>query len=428
MVWLTNEKAQRNSSMMTRRVVITGLGIVSPVGSTPTSFFSQLMAGKSGIKRLQTDFSDQLSIKIGAPVTDFDAHVHFSKIQLTSIERFSQFALVAGEQAMQDAGLQLTENEYHRAGVYMGSCLGGASTLEDGYIEVFKRENPRIKPLSVLLSMNNAAASHLSIKYHLQGPNVTYSTACASSAIAVGEAYRQIKHGYADVMLAGGAEAMLTLGAMKAWEALRTLAQEDSEDAGASCKPFAKNRSGLVLGEGAAVLVLEDAERAVQRGAKIYAELAGYDCTSDASHITKPEAQGQARTLHGALRDARMCPEDIHYINAHGTATLAGDIEETKAIKQVFATHAAQIPVSSTKSMHGHLMGATGAVEFMATVLALHHQAIPPTINLYQPDPECDLDYVPNQGRTGVALEAVMSNSFAFGGTNAVLIAKRFTP
>ncbi len=411
---------------MTRRVVITGLGVISPVGKNPTEFFSNLMAGHSGIKRLQTDFIERLSIRIGAPVQDFDPTTHFSKIQLSGIERFSQFALVAAEQAVQDAQLELSEAEYPRAGVCMGSCLGGASTMEDGYVETLLHNPPRVKPLSVLLSMNNAAASHLSIKYHLQGANMTYATACSSSAIAVGEAYRQIKHGYADVMLAGGSEAMLTLGAMKAWEALRTLAQEDPNDAGASCKPFSKNRNGLVLGEGAAVLVLEDAERAQKRGAKIYAELVGYDCSSDSSHITKPDAAGQTRTMFNALREAKLQPQDIHYINAHGTATQAGDIEETKAIKQVFGAHAAKVPVSSTKSMHGHLMGATGAVEFMASVLALHHHAIPPTINLHEPDPECDLDYVPNQGRSDVKLEAVMSNSFAFGGSNAVLIAKRF--
>ncbi|HET7831619.1 MAG TPA: beta-ketoacyl-[acyl-carrier-protein] synthase family protein [Gallionella sp.] len=411
---------------MTRRVVITGLGVISPVGNNPAEFFDNLLAGRSGIKRLQTDFVDKLSIRVGAPVGGFDPTSHFSKIQLTSIERFSQFALVAADQAVQDAQLEISEAEQVRAGVCMGSCLGGASTLEDGYVEIFLRDYPRVKPLSVLLSMNNAAASHVSIKYGLRGHNVTYATACSSSAIALGEAYRLIKHGYMDVMLAGGSEAMLTLGAMKAWEALRTLAPEDPQDAGASCKPFAKNRNGLVLGEGAAVLVLEDAERAIRRGARIYAELAGYGSTSDASHITKPDAAGQTRAMLNALQDAGMQPQDIHYINAHGTATLAGDVEETNAIKQVFGAHAPNIPVSSTKSMHGHLMGATGAVEFMASVLALHHQAIPPTINLYEPDPECDLDYVPNQGRTNIALNAVMSNSFAFGGSNSVLIARRF--
>ncbi|KXS33205.1 MAG: 3-oxoacyl-[acyl-carrier-protein] synthase 2 [Candidatus Gallionella acididurans] len=413
---------------MARRVVITGLGIISPVGKSPEEFFGNLMAGHSGIKHLQSDFIEKLSIRIAAPVEDFNPGDHFSKIQLTGIERFSQFALIAADQAVRDARLELSEPEQGRAGVCMGSCQGGSSTLEEGYIEVLQRKEPRVKPLTVLLSMNNAAASHISIKYHLQGPNITYATACSSSAIAIGEAYRRIKHGYADVMLAGGSEAMLTLGAMKAWEALHTLAKEDPNDAGASCKPFAKNRSGLVLGEGAAILVLEDAERAVKRGAKIYAELAGYDCSSDSSHITKPDASGQARAILNALHDAKLQPGDIDYINAHGTATLAGDIEETKAVKKVFGSHAANIPISSTKSMHGHLMGATGAVEFMAALLALHHNSVPPTINLHEPDPECDLDYVPNQSRTGIKLDAVMSNSFAFGGSNAVLIAKRFTP
>ncbi|MBI1174857.1 MAG: beta-ketoacyl-ACP synthase II [Sideroxydans sp.] len=413
---------------MARRVVITGLGVISPVGKNPAEFFDNLMAGRSGVRRLQTDFIDKLSIRIGAPVADYNPADYFSRIKLSGIERFSQFALIAAEQAVKDAQLELAEHERPRAGVTMGTGMGGASTLEEGYVEIFQRETPRVKPLSVLLTMNNAAASHISINYQLQGSNVTYSTACSSSAIAIGEAYRQIRDGYADVMLAGGSEALLTHGAMKAWEALRTLALEDEQDASASCKPFSRDRSGLVLGEGAAVLVLEDAERAIRRGARIYAEIAGYDSSSDASHITKPDAAGQTRAILNALRGAQMQPQDIHYINAHGTATLVGDIQETEAIKQAFGEHAHSIPVSSTKSMHGHLMGATGAVEFMAAVLALQHNAIPPTTNLHQPDPECDLDYVPNQGRRNVELNAVMSNSFAFGGSNAVLIAKRFDP
>ena len=411
---------------MTRRVVITGLGVFSPIGKNPTEFFDNLMAGRSGIGHLQADFTEKLSARIAAQVQGYNPADYFSRIKLTGLERFSQFALIAGEQAVKDAQLVLADSELPRSGVYMGSSMGGASTLEEGYVEVFQREIPRVKPLSVLLTMNNAAASHLSLAYHLQGPNVTYSTACASSTIAIGEAYRQIKNGYADVMLAGGSESMLTHAVIKGWEALRTLALEDVADPAASCKPFSKDRSGLVLGEGAAVLVLEDAERAVRRGARIYAEIAGYDCSSDASHITKPDAVGQTRAMLNALRDAGMQPQDIHYINAHGTATLAGDIEETKAIKQAFGEHAYRVPVSSTKSMHGHLMGATGAVEFMAAVLALRHHAIPPTINLYHSDPECDLDYVPNVGRHDVELNAVMSNSFAFGGSNSVLIAKRF--
>ncbi|MDE2310367.1 MAG: beta-ketoacyl-[acyl-carrier-protein] synthase family protein [Betaproteobacteria bacterium] len=411
---------------MVRRVVITGLGVISPVGRNPVEFFDNLMAGRSGIRRLQTDFIEKLSIRIGAQVAGYNPADYFSRIKLSGIERFSQFALIAAEQAVKDAQLELAEHEQPRTGVYLGTGMGGATTLEESYIELLRKDDPRIKPLSVLLAMNNAAASHVSIAYRLQGPSVTYSTACSSSAIAIGEAYRQIKDGYADVMLTGGSGAMLTHGVMKAWEALRTLALEDVHDPAASCKPFAKDRTGLVLGEGAAMLVLEDAERATKRGTRIYAEVAGYDCSSDSSHITKPDAAGQTRAMRNALRNARMQPQDIHYINAHGTATLAGDIEETRAIRQAFGEHAYRVPVSSTKSMHGHLMGATGAVEFMAAVLALQHNAIPPTINLHQPDPECDLDYVPNVGRRNVALNAVMSNSFAFGGSNAVLIAKRF--
>ncbi len=407
-------------------MVVTGLGVFCSVGKSPKEFFDNLMAGHSGIARLQTPFADKLNIRIAAAIPDYDPAAHFTKIKLTGLDRFSQFALIAGEQAVNDAKLQLTEQERARAGVYMGTGMGGSGTVEEVCIEVHTQANPRPKPLTVLLAMNNAAASHLSLTYQLQGPNVTFSTACASSAIAIGEAYRQIKHGYADVMLAGGSEAILNLASLKAWEALRTLASEDAADASASCKPFSKDRSGLVIGEGAAVLVLEDAERALKRGAHIYAEVAGYDCASDASHITKPDAQGQSRAIRNALLDARMQPSDIHYINAHGTATQAGDIEETRAIKQVFGEHARKVPVSSTKSMHGHVMGATGAVEFMASVLALQQQAIPPTISLHQPDPECDLDYVPNTGRRNVKLEAVMSNSFAFGGTNAVLIARKF--
>ena len=412
---------------MARRVVITGLGVVSPVGTGPGELFENLMAGRSGIRRLETPFADKLAIRIAATVPGFDPTAHFTKMQLSGIERFSQMAVVAARQAVQDAALQLGEQERTRAGVSMGTCMGGAGTLEDGYIEIYQRENPRMRPLSVLLGMNNAAASHISLEYQLQGQNITYSTACASSAISIGEASRQIRHGYADVMLAGGSEAMLTHGVLKAWEALRAMALEDPNDPAASCKPFSKQRTGLVMGEGAAVMVLEDAERAVRRGARIYAELAGYDCSSDASHISKPDSAGQTRAIHGALRDAGMQPADIGYINAHGTATPVGDVEETKAIKAVFGEHVKQMPVSSTKSMHGHLMGATGAVEFMAAVLALQNNAIPPTINLTERDPECDLDYVPNTGRRGVALNAVMSNSFAFGGSNAVLIAKRFS-
>jgi 3-oxoacyl-[acyl-carrier-protein] synthase II len=270
--------------------------------------------------------------------------------------------------------------------------------------------------------MNNASASHISIEYGLSGPCLTLSTACASSANAIGEAFRQVRDGYVDVMLAGGAEAFLTYGGFRSWEALRVLAVEDPEDPSRSCKPFSKNRTGLVMGEGAGMVVLEEMERAVRRGAPIYAELIGYGSTSDAGHITRPSFEGQARAMAEALKDAGLLPEDIGYINAHGTATEWNDLSETQAIKKVFGDHARKVPVSSTKSMHGHTMGAAGATEFIVSLLVIKNQAVPPTINLDQPDPECDLDYVPNIGRRGVIVNAVMSNAFAFGGANAALI------
>jgi 3-oxoacyl-[acyl-carrier-protein] synthase II len=274
--------------------------------------------------------------------------------------------------------------------------------------------------------MNNAAAGHISIDHGLRGPSFTYSTACSSSAIAIGEAYRAIRHGYVDAAIAGGAESLLTLGTIRAWEALRTLAVTDTQDPAASCRPFSKDRTGLVLAEGAGMLVLETLDRASRRGARIHAEVIGYGAASDASHLTRPGEEGQVRAIRLALADAGSSPDEIDYINAHGTATLAGDVIETLAIKKVFGERAAHIPVSSTKSMHGHLMGAVGAVEFIASIMAIGRGAVPPTANLRVPDPECDLDYVPNIGRPGVAVRTVMSNSFAFGGSNAVLIGRSF--
>jgi 3-oxoacyl-[acyl-carrier-protein] synthase II len=290
---------------------------------------------------------------------------------------------------------------------------------------LYRDNAERLKPFTVLMAMNNAAASAIALEYGLTGSNLTFSTACSSSSVSIGEAFQQVRHGYADVMLAGGAEALLTFGTIKAWEALRALAAEDKEDPGASSKPFAANRTGLVLGEGAAIVVLEDWNRAVARGATIHAEITGYGSGNDSSHITQPSPEGQARAMRAALDCAGLKPEDIGYINAHGTATPLNDPAETAAIKLAFGEYASKIPVSSTKSMHGHLMGATAAVEFVACVKALEQQALPPTINLHQPDPKCDLDYIPNIGRTGVSVKNVMSNSFAFGGTSGVLIASK---
>lgn len=407
-----------------RRVVITGRGIIAPLGNTPETFFANLMAGKSGIRRLETDFAEGLDVKIAAAV-DFDPLQHLTKHKASGLDRVSQIALVAANQAIADSQLDLAQADKSRIGVYLGTGMGGAAASEEGYIRLYRDNASRLKPFTVLMAMNSAAASQIGLEHGLSGPNLTYSTACSSSSVAIGEAFRQIRHGYADVMLAGGSEALLTYATIRAWEALRTLAKEDPTDPGASCKPFSLDRTGLVLGEGAAMVVLEELERAQARGAKIYAELTGFGCANDCTHITSPTIEGQTRVMRAALDSTNLRPEDIGYINAHGTATQLNDAVETAAIKAVFGEHAAKLAISSTKSAHGHLMGAAGAVEFIAALMALEQQAVPPTINLQNPDPACDLDYVPNQGRSDVTLRHVMSNSFAFGGTGGVLIASK---
>jgi len=407
---------------MKRRVAVTGLGIISSCGNTIDDFSFNLMAGKSGVRRISSAFSSLLSIKVAAEV-DFNPLDYFIKKQAAGMDRVNQFALAAASQAWKDSGLSLDAKEKERAGVYIGCGMGGGNTIEDLYDQLFKHNADRVKPLTVLMVMNNASSAHISIEYGLSGPCLTLSTACASSANAIGEAFRQVRDGYVDVMLAGGAEAFLTYGGFRSWESLRVLAAEDPEDPSKSCKPFSKNRTGLVPGEGAAIVALEEMERAVRRGAPIYAELIGYGSTSDAGHITRPSLEGQARAMAEAIKEAGLLPEDIDYINAHGTATEWNDLVETQAIKKVLGDYARHVPVSSTKSMHGHTMGAAGAIEFIVALLVIKNQALPPTINLDQPDPECDLDYVPNIGRKGVKVNTVMSNAFAFGGTNAALIA-----
>ncbi|MGH8532991.1 MAG: beta-ketoacyl-[acyl-carrier-protein] synthase family protein [Gammaproteobacteria bacterium] len=406
-------------------MVITGLGVISPLGNDPQEFFKNLLAGRSGIGRLQTPFAEKLSIRIGAQV-DFDGALFFPPGRLKILDRVSQLALSAAAQAVTDAGLSFQGGDEPRCGVYLGTGMGGAQTTDAGYAILYREGSERLQPFTVVMTMNNAPAAWVALEYGLTGPCLTYSTACSSSAVAVGEAYRQIALGRIDAALAGGAEAPLTYGTMKAWEALRTLALEDPENPARSCKPFSKNRTGLVLGEGAAIVVLEDLERARSRAAPAHAELVGYSQTTDVAHITRPSLAGQAHALRSALEDSKVGPEEIDYINAHGTATLQNDAVETAAIKEVFGRRGYQIPISSTKSMHGHLLGAAGTMELIVAIMSLKHQAIPPTINLTHPDPECDLDYVANRARTNVAIATVMSNSFAFGGTNAVLIARKY--
>jgi 3-oxoacyl-(acyl-carrier-protein) synthase len=405
------------------RVAITGLGVVSPLGNGAQNFFDRLVQGHSGVTRLPQNFNSRLISRVVAPVS-FDGAAHFGVARLRILDRVSQFALVAAAEAIADSGALFDRDDRDTTGVFVGTGMGGAQSTDEGYQSVYEERSDRVKPYSVLMAMNNAAAAWIGIDHHLLGPNLTYSTACSSSAVAIGEAWKRIAKGELDVMIAGGSEAPLTFGTLKAWEALKTLAIEDPDDASASCKPFAKNRSGLVLGEGAAMVVLESWDRAIDRGARIHAELAGYGLSMDAEHITRPTVAGQACAMYRALESARMSANEVGYVNAHGTATIANDAVETAAIKQVFGVGADALPVSSTKSMHGHLLGAAGALELAATVLAIEKRVLPPTLHLVHADPECDLDYVVGSARPVATLDAAISNSFAFGGTNASLVCR----
>ena len=408
-----------------RRVAITGLGVVSPVGLQATAFFESLLAARSGIRSCEVAFpTGPEQVLMGS--IDFYPEAHFAKAKLLTMDRVSQFALVAARQAMAQAGLgsELTGLQPERFGISVGTGSGGTTSLEAAYYSLLEQKVTRLRPMTVVLAMNNAIAAHLSMEFGLKGPSSTVSNACASSATAIGDAFRQIRHGYADAMLVGGSDALLTKGTIKAWQAMHTLAKPHADGAEASCRPFSKDRSGLVLSEGSAMLVLEDWDTAKRRGANILAELAGYASTTDAHHLTQPEAQGQAAAMSLALKDAGLNTSDIGYLNAHGTATEVGDVVETNAIKIVFDDLASCLPISSTKAVHGHAMGASGAMEFVAIVMSLHSGQLPPTAFLQTPDERCDLDYIPLQARSVKNLRAVMSNSFAFGGSNAVLIAK----
>ncbi len=398
------------------------MGVLTPLGAGVAELFASLVAGRSGIRRLKQPVFEALRSPIGAEV-DFDGGAHFETAKLRMLDRVSQLALIAAAQAVADARLDLGSADLDRCGVCVGTGSGGAATSDEGYHTIYAERSDRVKPYTVLASMHNAPASWVGIEYGLRGPNLTFSTACSSSAVAIGEAARRIAYGEVDLMLAGGAEAPLCYGVLRAWEAMRTTASVDTRDPGASCRPFSAQRTGLVLGEGSAFLVLEEWQRAEARGAPIHAEFRGYGLTTDATHITRPSVAGQAAAMRAALRSARLDGRAIGYVNAHGTATLQNDPIETQALKEVFGSHCAELPVSSTKSMHGHLLGAAGALEFVIAVGSLERRILPPTMHLDDPDPACDLDYVAGRARSGVPLRAVMSNSFAFGGTNAVLIA-----
>ena len=399
-----------------RRVAVTGLGVVSAVGETVADFFDSLSNGKSGVRRLP--WRDDT---VGA-LSAFQGAAHFTRMELNGMDRFAQLAVVAAKQAVDQSGLSRPQLASPRVGVYLGSGIGGMSSMETGYGSFFAGDG-RINPMSVVLTMTNAAAAHVSMRYSIPGPSLMYAVACASSSVAIGEGYRAIHDGRVDVAITGGTEAIIVPGMIAAWNAMHILAPPDASNPERSCRPFSARRSGLVLGEGAGVVVLESLEHARARGANALAEIAGYGISCDATHLAKPDVAGQAAAMRAALADAGLEPSAIGYINAHGTATPVGDVVETESIRAVFGD--ARVPVSSTKALHGHLLGASGAVELIAALMALRTGTLPPTSHLDAPDPRCDLDYIPNEARKGVALDAVMSNSFAFGGTNAVLIARR---
>jgi nodulation protein E len=405
-----------------RRVAITGLGVVSAVGIGVEAHWEGVREGRSGTRRPTLLDPALLSVPIAAEVLDFDAERLLPNASLDILDRFSQLALVASREAVTDAALTISDDDRDRAGVSIGTGIGGAATQDVLYKRYYAEKAQRPHPLSIPRTMYSAAASQVSMTYGMRGPSICVSTACSSSGHAIGEAFEMIRAGRADVMLAGGADAPITVPVLKVWEAMRVLA--NPTDPATACRPFSRDRMGIVIGEGAGVLVLEEWERATARGARIHAELAGYGATSDAAHITAPGVEAPVRAVRMALAQGRLEPSDVQYVNAHGTGTPLNDVTETTILKQAFGAHAERLAVSSTKSMVGHTMGASGAIELVTTVLAMIHATAPPTINYNEPDPACDLDYVPNQARP-LTIDAAISNSFAFGGLNAVIAVRR---
>jgi 3-oxoacyl-[acyl-carrier-protein] synthase II len=402
-----------------RRVAITGAGVVSPIGQGCESFRRALAGAVSGITLLPEEVAGRSGTQVGALVQwDSDRHG-----DMPNVDRVSQFALAAAAEALDSSGLEPASCDASRIGVYWGTGMGGAHSLEDAYRQVYGASDWRVRPLTVVMGMNNAAGANVALRHGLRGPFANFSTACSSSAMALGEAMRTIAAGRADAIVAGGAEALLTPGTLAAWQALRTLAAADAANPGASCKPFDRRRSGLVLGEGAAAFVLEEEDHARLRGARIHGFLAGYGNTCDAAHMSRPDSEGQARAMRAALHESGLAPADIGYINAHATGTQVGDVVEAQAINSVFAGSAPL--VASTKSMHGHLLGAAGALELAAALLALEEGLAAPTAFLEQPDPQVELRHVALRALRMPPPRAVMSNSFGFGGSNVVLVAQR---
>jgi nodulation protein E len=399
-----------------RRVAITGAGAISALGRNVTEFAESLREGRGGIGQIESTGVASLRFQNGAEVKNYSHQPYFEDRRADFMDRFAQFAVIAAREAVQDAGVVWTPELRETSAIITGSCVGGQSTEDIGFVELYQKGHNRVHPLTIPKTMANAGASHISMEFGITGPAFTISTACSSAAHAIGQAFQMIAIGTSDLAITGGSEAPFSLGILKAWEAMRVVSPE-------TCRPFSKDRRGMILGEGAAMFVLEPLEAAQARGARIHAELVGFGMSADACHITQPSIDGAARAMRAALRSAKLAPEQIGYINAHGTATVANDLMETAAIRQVFGAHADRLAISSTKSMHGHALGAAAALECLATAIALRDGVLPPTANFSEPDPGCDLDVIPNVARHQ-RVEYAMSNSFAFGGLNAVLVLK----
>ncbi len=414
-----------------RRVVVTGLGAVSPIGCTITEFWKSLLEGKSGVRRLTCFDPTNFTSKIAAEIKDFDPSPFLSPKEVKRMDRFVQFAVCSAKMAVADSGMHLDKEDKNRIGVLIGSGIGGLHTVEAEhrqYISLGPEKGPsRISPFLIPMLIVNMASGQTSITLGLKGPNSAVATACATANHAIGDAMRIIQRGEADAMVCGGSEAAITHMGFGGFCALKALSTAYNDQPEKACRPFDKNRDGFIMGEGAGVIVLEEAEHALKRNAKIYCELAGYGMSGDAYHMTAPDPEGDGgvRCMAAAIKDAGLKPRDIDYINAHGTSTFYNDRIETLAIKKVFGDHAKKLAISSTKSVTGHLLGAAGGVELIACALAMKEGIRPPTINYETPDPECDLDYVPNKPRKA-KLNALMSNALGFGGHNAALVAKKF--
>ncbi len=400
-----------------KRVVITGAGTINALGHNAADTLEAMREGRCGIGELDIRDVDRLAVRIGGQVKGYDEHAHFNRQQIALYDRFTQFALMSAREAIGQSGLSFEGALAARSGVVLGTSGGGLTTQDENYRAVYEEGKNRVHPFVVPKLMNNAAASHVSMQWNLKGPSFTVATACASSNHAMGQAFMLIRSGMADVMITGGSESMLCFGGVKAWEGLRVMSKD-------ACRPFSATRNGMVQGEGAGAFVFEEYGHAKARGAEILAEVAGFAMTSDAADIVMPSKQGAARAILGAMQDGRIAPDKVGYINAHGTGTAANDKTECAAVADAFGAHADNLMISSTKSMHGHLIGGTGAVELLACIMAVRDGVIAPTIGYEEHDPECALDVVPNEAREA-RVQYALSNAFAFGGLNAVLALKR---